>query len=87
MNEFLFIDNETETYHYRLVKSDKPLEEMRNIFEEVYTKLMSEFWNNNLESCWEYSDFYDELNSRLEKYWITTEEPTIFYHNSFSYED
>ena len=86
MNEFIFIDNETETYNYHLVKSDKPLEEMRNIFEEVYTKLMREFWDDNLDS-WEYNDFYDELSLRLEKYWITIEEPTIFYHNSFDYGD
>ena len=86
MNEFLFIDNETKEYNYYLVKSEKPLEEMRNIFEEVYTKLMREFWDDDLET-WQYNDFYDELGIRLEPYWIAVEEPSIFYHNSFSYED
>ena len=86
MNSFLFIDNETENYNYYLVESKKPLKEMKDIFEDVYAKLMKEFWSDDF-STWEYMDFYDELSKRLEPHWIYCNEPKIYYHNSFSYGD
>lgn len=80
MNEFLFIDNEYEKYNYYLIMGDMPMDELEEKFKKIYTELMDEYWNDDT-SKWEYWDFYDELNWRLNRNSIMLNEPEILYHN------
>ena len=57
-DRFIFLDNEK---NYMLVIWD------RKVFEKEYCRLQNEYWENELE----WVDFYDELEERLKRKWIT----------------
>ena len=85
MNTYLFIDNQYENELYFMIQGDWSLESIKENFKKEYYKLIDEYRDDNMDS-WQYNDFYDELNDRLEKYWISIYEPEIIDHNWIMHE-
>lgn len=81
INQYLFIDNQYEDDLLFIVEGDLKLETLKEDFKKEYYKLIDEY-RDNKNDTWEYGDFYDELNARLEKYWITIYEPLTIDHMS-----
>lgn len=80
MNKFVFIDDEWEPNSYYIIEWEMEVWKLKEGFKKIYAGLMNEFWNDDF-SKWEYWDFYDELNMRLEKVWINLLEPEFLYHS------
>lgn len=84
MTTFLFIDDEYEELKFYTVGWEMTFEKLKEEFEKVYVKLIQEYWDCE-QWDWEFSDFYDELYSRLNKVWITLYEPNIVFHNDLHF--
>ena len=72
-DRFIFLDNEK---NYMLVLWD------RKIFEREYCKLQNEYREND----WDFAGFYDELEERLKRKWVTlVTDIDILCHDDFCF--
>lgn len=72
-DKFIFLDDEK---NYMLVLWD------RKVFEKEYCRLQNKYWENELE----WVDFYDELEERLKRKWVTlVTDIDILCHDDFCF--